>query len=335
MIVYQNTQNSVDSAHSFPIIELVNKAGTNMIFTLTLNPSIDYYLTVDQPLMDTEVNRATHEQLKAGGKGLNVSYALHKLAIPSTAIAVLGGFSGEFIKEQVSKQQYVNLIPITAPAANRINVKIYQEDKNLNINAKGIQASTEILAEIFKQLQQVQSGDYVLVCGSLLKNTPETFLQEIADLTHQKQAHLVLDLETLSLTKLCHLKPFMIKPNLYEFELLLQKQNLSLDEIPGCLDEVLATGVESVLLSLGEKGAVYATQSEKVRLLVSAIPAINKVGPGDAMIGGFIGKLSTGSDIVEALKWGGAAGAAVAATLEDSTRDDIQDLYPHMKVERL
>lgn len=54
-----------------------------MIITLTLNPSIDYTLTVNEPLLDIEVNRTTGEQLKVGGKGLNVSMMLDKLQIPS------------------------------------------------------------------------------------------------------------------------------------------------------------------------------------------------------------------------------------------------------------
>ncbi len=70
-----------------------------MIYTITLNPSIDYFITISGELMDTEVNRADSEKYKGAGKGLNVSLVLNEMHIPSTAIAVLGGFTGQFIAE--------------------------------------------------------------------------------------------------------------------------------------------------------------------------------------------------------------------------------------------
>ena len=37
-----------------------------MIYTLTLNPAIDYFLDLGEELLETEVNRACGEQFKAG-----------------------------------------------------------------------------------------------------------------------------------------------------------------------------------------------------------------------------------------------------------------------------
>ena len=58
-----------------------------MIITLTLNPSLDYTMTVDESLLDVEVNRTSSEQMKVGGKGLNVSMLLDKLkSIPGDRV---------------------------------------------------------------------------------------------------------------------------------------------------------------------------------------------------------------------------------------------------------
>ena len=46
-----------------------------MIYTVTLNPSLDYIMQVDN-LKRNSVNRCTSESLIAGGKGLNVSIML-------------------------------------------------------------------------------------------------------------------------------------------------------------------------------------------------------------------------------------------------------------------
>ncbi|MDE7330150.1 MAG: hypothetical protein K2N30_03505 [Clostridia bacterium] len=49
-----------------------------MIYTVTFNPSLDYYVQVNN-LRSGIVNRASSERLAVGGKGLNVSLALKEL----------------------------------------------------------------------------------------------------------------------------------------------------------------------------------------------------------------------------------------------------------------
>ena len=61
-----------------------------MIYTVTLNPAIDYFITLKDELMVDEVNRGTGELFKAGGKGLNVSKTLSVLGVSSKAVALLG-----------------------------------------------------------------------------------------------------------------------------------------------------------------------------------------------------------------------------------------------------
>ena len=98
VIVFKNDQNMLEISADIAYIENAGRY-TTMIITLTLNPSIDYTLTVNEPLLDIEVNRTTGEQMKVGGKGLNVSMMLNKLQIPSRAIALLGGFTGDYIEQ--------------------------------------------------------------------------------------------------------------------------------------------------------------------------------------------------------------------------------------------
>ena len=78
-----------------------------MIYTLTMNPAIDYYMQIDTDLIDGEVNRANEIQFKAAGKGINVSVVLNELKIDSVAIALLGGFTGYFIKEQFENYEHI------------------------------------------------------------------------------------------------------------------------------------------------------------------------------------------------------------------------------------
>jgi len=61
-----------------------------MIYTLTPNPSIDRSITIPE-IRFNSVLRSQNVRLDWGGKGFNVSRALQKFDIDSTAIAWVGG----------------------------------------------------------------------------------------------------------------------------------------------------------------------------------------------------------------------------------------------------
>jgi len=68
-----------------------------MIYTVTFNPSLDYYVQVNN-LRSGIVNRACEERLAVGGKGLNVSLALKELGDQSFAFGFAAGFTGAYIR---------------------------------------------------------------------------------------------------------------------------------------------------------------------------------------------------------------------------------------------
>ena len=71
-----------------------------MIYTVTLNPSLDYIARVDD-FQTGRVNRTSGEIICAGGKGINVSLVLKNLGVDSTALGFLAGFTGQEIKRRV------------------------------------------------------------------------------------------------------------------------------------------------------------------------------------------------------------------------------------------
>ena len=56
-----------------------------MIYTVTLNPALDYHMYIDN-LQLGEVSRAQSVSLNYGGKGINVSALLTRLGIPNLAL---------------------------------------------------------------------------------------------------------------------------------------------------------------------------------------------------------------------------------------------------------
>ena len=71
-----------------------------MIYSVTLNPSIDYVIELPRLNLGA-VNRLAHDVKLPGGKGINVSRILQTLGLPTTAWGFLGGFTGTFIQDKL------------------------------------------------------------------------------------------------------------------------------------------------------------------------------------------------------------------------------------------
>ena len=73
-----------------------------MIYTVTLNPALDYIINVENLRFD-DINRSCGEKIFYGGKGINVSVILNRLGVDNVALGFLGGFSGEKLKSLLQK----------------------------------------------------------------------------------------------------------------------------------------------------------------------------------------------------------------------------------------
>lgn len=138
-----------------------------MIYTVTLNPSIDYIVRLDKVNLGS-VNRMDSDDKFAGGKGINVSRILKRLGIENTATGFIGGFTGKFITDNlISEGIASNFVEVDQDT--RINVKI-KADAETEINGPGPEISTEKLAELKEILSSLTPADTVVFAGSSPKN---------------------------------------------------------------------------------------------------------------------------------------------------------------------
>lgn len=305
-----------------------------MIYTITLNPAIDYFITLNETLLVDEVNRGSHEIYKAGGKGLNVSKILSVMNILSKAIAVLGGFTGQYIQDSFAKDTNIEMIPIPVDGMNRINMKANYGKKALCVNGSGPVANDCTVQFLLDEIAKINADDIVIISGSVMHGFPDDFVTALAQAVHQRNAKVVIDMEQITMEQLKECRPYLIKPNLYEFQLLFENDEINESNIDEYLKKANEMGIENILVSLGKDGAVLSNAHGIFRLDQPRTVLVNKVGAGDAMLASFIGKLSQGYSSEEALQWGGAAGNAVASKIEDITMHDIEGYLPQMKVSK-
>lgn len=293
-----------------------------MIYTLTLNPSLDYVMHMDT-IEYGKTNRSSHEEQFAGGKGFNVSTILHRLNIPTLALGFIAGEVGNLIASLL--QAPAHLIRLES-GTSRINVKI-KADKETEINSSGPFICEEKLTELMTFLNTLTSDDYLVLAGSIPSCLPQNLYKIILDKLHNQQIQIIVDTTGQSLKEILVFHPFLIKPNLDELEDLFSTSIKSENDLKRWAHELQKLGARNVLISLGAKGAYLVTEDKQYLYQQAAKGSlVNSVGSGDSMIAGFLcGYLQT-HDYQEALLLGTACGGATAFSPDLATLKQIEDI---------
>ncbi len=301
-----------------------------MIYTITFNPSLDYYVYLDQELTEGNILKAKNTSIRAGGKGVNISIVLSQMGIQSKAILFLGGGIGELIDREISARQGIEVIPIRISEENRINVKIKNQTETA-INALGPCVSAGQQDALLATLNELTKEDYVLISGSFCQGVTAELVEKIGEQVLKAGARLITDIPNLKIANYRKIKPYLIKPNLEELAMIFQN-DVNEDNYPDYAGELIKAGVENVLVSLGRDGAYFANRHKRYQLFGPAVEVINTVGCGDSMLACTVASLARHEELTEALKYGEAAGRAKAKTRGLPSAEDVKQLYEKIEI---
>ena len=295
-----------------------------MIYTVTLNPSLDYVMHLDS--LSSGVNRSIKEEIYPGGKGINVSIVLNNLGIPNKALGFIAGFTGNEI-DRVMKKLGSNTDFITLDhGMSRINVKIESENET-EVNGMGPRITPADLRDLFAKLEEIQDGDFLVLAGSIPNSVPNSIYQDIMKELAHKNINIVVDATKDLLLNVLKYKPFLIKPNHIELAEMFDATLKSDDDIVTYARKLQEMGAQNVLISMGGDGSILITnEGEVVKISVPKGTVVNTVGSGDSMVAGFIAGYLKSKDLKEALKFATATGSATAFSTWLATRDTIDDL---------
>ena len=294
-----------------------------MIYTVTLNPSIDYIVRLDKVLIGS-VNRMDSDDKFAGGKGINVSRVLKRLGIENTATGFIGGFTGKFITDTL-EEEGISSHFVEVEQDTRINVKI-KADAETEINGPGPEISSQKLEELEKFLSSLTSEDTVVFAGSSPKNLGNVVYKELIGLTRKTGAQVVCDFEGQTLLDSLEFEPLLVKPNNHELGEIFGVKLESLDQIESYARQILDKAGDGALL-VAREGAYFA---KPIKGNVK-----NSVGAGDSMVAGFTGEFVRSGDVIQAFKWGVACGKATTFSDDLATADYIKESYEKVEVEKI
>ncbi|RSI25214.1 1-phosphofructokinase [Streptococcus sanguinis] len=303
-----------------------------MIYTVTLNPSIDYIVRLDKVLIGS-VNRMDSDDKFAGGKGINVSRVLKRLGIENTATGFIGGFTGKFITDTL-KEEGISSHFVEVEQDTRINVKI-KADAETEINGPGPEISNQKLEELEKFLSSLTSEDTVVFAGSSPKNLGNVVYKKLIGITRKTGAQVVCDFEGQTLLDSLEFEPLLVKPNNHELGDIFGVKLESLDQIESYARQILDKGAQHVIISMAGDGALLVTRDGAYFAKPIKGNVKNSVGAGDSMVAGFTGEFVRSGDVIQAFKWGVACGTATTFSDDLATADYIKEIYEKVEVEKI
>ncbi|SDL78395.1 1-phosphofructokinase [Streptococcus equinus] len=303
-----------------------------MIYTVTLNPSIDFIVRLDNLVLDS-VNRMSSDDKFAGGKGINVSRILQRLDIDNTATGFIGGFTGRFVADSlVAEGIKTDFVEVSEDT--RINVKI-KAGEETEINGAGPKISDEKLEELKLILAGLSSEDTVVFAGSAPSSLGNQVYNTLIPIAKKAGAEVVCDFEGQTLLDSLNYQPLLVKPNNHELADIFGVELNGLADIEKYAREILAKGAKNVIISMAGDGALLVTPEAAYFAKPIKGTVKNSVGAGDSMVAGFTGEYVKSGDPVEALKWGVACGTATTFSDDLATAEFIKETYQKVEVEKL
>ena len=300
-----------------------------MIYTVTLNPAIDYVMT---PLsLDMGfTNRSSSEELYCGGNGINVSTLLNELDIVNVAMGIVGGFTGDYLIETLQDKGIACNFVRLDKGFTRINVKFSGAIMAM-VNGNGPKISEKKVDELLDRMDVVCEGDTLVLTGSIPDSLPENMYTQIMRRLEGRGIEYVVDAPGQLLMAALESHPFLIKPNNHEVGRIFHATPETPDECMPYAHKLQEAGARNVIISCGGYGALLLDEMGGEHIVPSVkVRIVNTTGSGDSMVAGFIGRVRQGESYGDALRFASACGTATAASKGIAKRATIDRVYERL-----
>ena len=304
-----------------------------MIYSVTLNPSIDFIVRVKDFQLG-ETNRAYEDNFFAGGKGIMVSKLLKNVKTDCVNLGFLGGFTGAFIEQNLKKLNILSDF-VTVNENTRVNVKLKTETET-EINCQGPKISDSEKEEFLDKIRKIKSDDFLILSGSVPSNLGNDFYITIIEILNKNGVKFTLDSSGETFSKSLKYKPFLIKPNKDELKEYARIEFKNNQEIVNYVRENLVDKAEHVIISLGGEGALYIDKNFSLFAYPLSVKenVVNTVGAGDSVVAGFVNYMLKHNDVERAFRFAVACGTATSFSEDIGELNFIEEIYNKLVIER-
>lgn len=303
------------------------------IVTLTINPALDKSANFSGLIPEQKI-RCETPRYDAGGGGINVSKAVHRLHGESLCVFTSGGPIGIMLQECLEKETITSTV-IPTKNWTRENFIAYDgaTKSQYRFGFPGDSLTEEELEKIKATIINLKPK-FLVLSGSLNEGIPSDYYQSICKLFKNSDTKIIVDTSGEALKKVLETGVYLIKPNIGELAKLMSVDRLEVNEVETAAKKLISKGsAEIVVVSLGPNGAILVTKDQTEFVKAPNVEKKSTVGAGDSMVGGMTWALSQSKTLKEVLQWGVSCGSA--ATMNEGTQlfklEDAQKLFKNMQ----
>lgn len=303
-----------------------------MIYTCTLNPSLDYYMDFDK-IESGKLNRSVSEHYEAGGKGINVSIVLNNLRIPSRALGFVGGFTRDFFMQHLQRYTYIEPNFTYIKDHTRINVKAFTHVET-TLNARGPQVTEEEKRSMLRRVEKLNSYDILVLSGSCPDNCFD-MAEKMMEYCYENEVKIVLDTKPSTMLAFLKYKPLLVKPNLDELEEMFNGTIFTEQDIVRDAKKLVEMGAENCIVSLGGDGAILVNSTGAYKSNVVPGEVKNTIGAGDSVVAGFLMNYLRSQDLLQIFQYASACGSATALSHTLATREEVEAIVDQIVITKI
>ena len=305
-----------------------------MILTLTINPAIDHNVTADRLVFEDRAYIVDTSE-SAGGRGVNASCVIHSFGGETLAIAASGGRAGKRFQQLLCGCGFpTEIVPVKKGIRTNFTITDRQ-GLTIKLNQPGPRLSRQELAHLGEAVRKRLPGaDWLMLCGSLPPGVPGIIYSDLIKAARQHDVKTLLDTDGEALAEGVRAGPTVVAPNQQEAERLLNTALITRSQFLEAAAQIRSMGAESVIVSLGSRGAVGASARGIVEVVPPSVEVVCPIGSGDALAAAFTWALARSGDFADALRWGVAAGTATATLpgLRFANLDQTREIYARVEV---
>ncbi len=283
-----------------------------MIVCVGVNPALDRRILLNSLTLGS-VNRALSAEGSPGGKAANVALAARSLGSDVRFIGFLGGPTGDAVEQGLSALG-IEVDAIATAAPTRINLELIDDAGVTEVLEPGSAPTAAELATLLERCDRLFDAcapeSIVAFSGSLPAGTAGDLYPRLVNLARSHGLRTILDTSGTWLEQGLSAKPDFVKPNRQEAEALLKHPIQSEHAAKAAVQELIARGAGSAIVSLGSAGLVGTTPGRAFLVRPPTVTSRSSVGCGDATVAGLAVALERRYERPEQLAFAAACGAA-------------------------
>ncbi len=305
-----------------------------LILTVTINPAVDRNVEVDRLVFEDRAYILSRSDA-AGGRGIIASRVLYSFGVKTLAVVTSGGANGERFEKLLAKAGFpIEVVRI----ASEIRTNFTITDKQgltLKLNEQGPPITEAEVANIEKCVEsRLPKASWLMLCGSIPPGVAPDFYRKLIEIAKRRNVNTLLDTDGEALAHGIEAGPTVVKPNQQEAERLLSRALITRSHFTEAVRRILGMGAQSVLLSLGGRGAVAADAQQVFEALPPRIDALSPIGAGDAMAAAFVWARTKKKDFPDAVRWAVAEATASVQLpgMQVATPEEAKKVYRSVEI---